>query len=325
MPPAVCHFPFGRLIAPGMCPARKSLGRRTSTTLIGSPRFSMPSSSNGPVVKASLPAKYSAASRAVGMRVSRVATAMRVSSWVTFAPSRRGTYGTGWPRPDNPGWRHESHALRNEWRAVEHLADIAMFVKVAELGSFTAAAEALESSQPVVSKAVTRLEQRLGVRLLNRTTRRLSLTEAGAELYAQGSRALAALDNVQLEIARFQTEPRGTLRINAPMAFTLLHLQRKLPAFLERYPSVTLDLTTEDRVVDLIEEGYDAAIRIGVLESSQLIARKIAPCRQVICAAPAYLAKHGTPLEAADLMSHNCIVYTLGRDARAWRLLDEQG
>jgi DNA-binding transcriptional LysR family regulator len=200
-----------------------------------------------------------------------------------------------------------------------------MFVKVAELGSFTAAAEALDSSQPVVSKAVTRLEQRLGVRLLNRTTRRLSLTEAGTELYAQGSRALATLDNVELEIARFQTEPRGTLRINTPMAFTLLHLQQKLPSFLRRYPSVTLDLTTEDRVVDLIEEGYDAAIRIGVLDSSQLIARKIAPCRQVICASPAYLARHGTPQEAADLLSHNCMVYTLGRDARAWRLLDEQG
>lgn len=208
---------------------------------------------------------------------------------------------------------------------MEHLADIAMFVKVAELGSFTAAAGALESSQPVVSKAVTRLEQRLGVRLLNRTTRRLSLTEAGAELYAQGERALAALENVQLEIARFQTEPRGTLRINAPTSFTLLHLQQKLPAFLERYPSVTLDLTTEDRVVDLIEEGYDAAIRIGALESSTLIARKIAPCRQVICASPAYIARRGAPQDAADLLSHNCIVYTLGRDARAWRVLDEQG
>lgn len=208
---------------------------------------------------------------------------------------------------------------------MEHLGDIAMFVKVAELGSFTAAAEALETSQPVVSKAVTRLEHRLGVRLLNRTTRRLSLTEAGSELYAEGSRSIAALENVQLEIGRFQTEPRGTLRINAPASFSVLHLQRQLPGFLERYPSVTLDLTTDDRVVDLIEEGYDAAIRIGALESSNLIARKIAPCRQVVCASPAYIARHGEPQEAADLLNHNCIVYTLGRDARAWRVLDEGG
>jgi DNA-binding transcriptional LysR family regulator len=206
---------------------------------------------------------------------------------------------------------------------MEHLADIAIFVKVVDLGSFTAAATALESSQPVVSKAVNRLEQRLGVRLLNRTTRRLSLTEAGAELYRQGAQAIAALDNVQLEIARFQTEPRGTLRVNAPNAFTVLHLQQKLPSFLERNPSVVLDLTTEDRMVDLIEEGYDAAVRIGRLESSTLIARKIAPCRQVICASPAYIARHSAPEEVEDLLSHNCIVYTLGRDARSWCLLND--
>jgi DNA-binding transcriptional LysR family regulator len=208
---------------------------------------------------------------------------------------------------------------------MENLEDIAIFVKVVDVGSFTGAAEALESSQPAVSKSVTRLEQKLGVRLLNRTTRRISLTEAGTALYAQASKALALLDNAQLDVGRFQTEPRGTLRISAPTAFTVLHLRHRLARFLERFPHVTLDLVLEDRVVDIVEEGYDAAIRIGVLASSTLIARRLAPCRQVLCASPAYLASRGSPEAVEDLLNHNCIVYTLGRDARLWRVLAEDG
>lgn len=208
---------------------------------------------------------------------------------------------------------------------MENLEAIAIFVKVVDAGSFTGAADALGTSQPVVSKSVTRLEQRLGVRLLNRTTRRISLTEAGTELYRQASKGLALLDDAQLDIGRYQTEPRGTLRISAPTSFTVLHLQRRLAHFLERHPHVTLDVVLEDRVVDLVEEGYDAAIRISVLSSSTLIARRLAPCKQVICASPAYLERHGAPEAVEDLLTHNCIVYTLGRDARAWRVLDEDG
>lgn len=208
---------------------------------------------------------------------------------------------------------------------MQNLEDIAIFVKVVDVGSFTGAAEALETSQPVVSKSVTRLEQRLGVRLLNRTTRRISLTEAGTELYRKSAAAIAQLDDAQLDIGRYQTEPRGTLRLSAPTSFTLLHLRQRLARFLERYPHVTLELALEDRVVDIVEDGYDAALRIGVLSDSSLIARKLAPCKQVICASPKYLERHGAPQALEDLLNHNCIVYTLGRDARTWRLLADDG
>lgn len=208
---------------------------------------------------------------------------------------------------------------------MDNLEEIAVFVKVVDAGSFTGAADALQTSQPVVSKSVTRLESKLGVRLLNRTTRRISLTEAGTELYRKAASALAQLDDAQLDIGRYQAEPRGTLRISAPTSFTVMHLTQRLARFLERYPQVTLDLVLEDRVVDLVEEGFDAAIRIGVLASSSLIARRLAPCKQVFCASPSYLKRHGTPEAVEDLLHHNCIVYTLGRDARTWRVLDDEG
>jgi DNA-binding transcriptional LysR family regulator len=213
--------------------------------------------------------------------------------------------------------------MPGEHQSMDNLEDIAVFVKVVDAGSFTGAAEALETSQPVVSKSVTRLEQRLGVRLLNRTTRRISLTEAGTELYRKAASALTQLDDAQLDIARYQAEPRGTLRISAPTSFTVLQLRHRLGQFLERYPQVTLDLVLEDRVVDLVEDGYDATIRVGTLTSSTLIARRLAPCRQVFCASPAYLKRHGTPVVVEDLLKHNCIVYTLGRDARMWRVIGE--
>lgn len=205
------------------------------------------------------------------------------------------------------------------------LTEISIFVKVVELSSFTAAAEALEMSQPVVSKAVTRLEEKLGVRLLNRTTRRLSLTEAGAELYRRSVRALAEIEDAELEIARFQTEPRGTLRVSAPMSFSILHLGSLLPSFIERYPGVSVELHLDDRQVDLVEEGYDVAIRVGRLQDSNLVARRLTPCRQVLCASPSYLAKHGTPERPEDLLAHNCIVYSLLSTPREWRFTDVAG
>jgi DNA-binding transcriptional LysR family regulator len=208
---------------------------------------------------------------------------------------------------------------------MQHLTDIAVFVKVVELSSFTAAAEALEMSQPVVSKAVTRLEEKLGARLLNRTTRRLSLTEAGAELYRRSAHALEEIENAELEVARFQTEPRGTLRVSAPMSFSILHLGAALPAFLDRYPGVSVELSLDDRQVDLVEEGFDIAIRIGTLRDSTLIARKIAPCRQVLCAAPSYLARRGSPQAPEDLLQHSCILYSLVSAPREWRVTGPDG
>jgi len=208
---------------------------------------------------------------------------------------------------------------------MQHLTDIAIFVKVVELSSFTAAAEALEMSQPVVSKAVTRLEEKLGARLLNRTTRRLSLTEAGSELYRRSVRALEEIENAELEVARFQAEPRGTLRVSAPMSFSILHMGPLVQQFLERYPGVSVELNLDDRQIDLIEEGFDLAIRIGQLQDSSLIARKISPCRQVLCASPAYLAKRGEPERPEDLLEHNCIVYSLTSAPKEWRLVDAEG
>jgi DNA-binding transcriptional LysR family regulator len=207
---------------------------------------------------------------------------------------------------------------------MQNLTDIAIFVKVVELSSFTAAAEALDMSQPVVSKAVTRLEEKLGARLLNRTTRRLSLTEAGSELYGRSVRALAEIENAELEVARFQTEPRGLLRVSAPMSFSILHLGPALQGFLTRFPGVTLELNLDDRQVDLVEEGFDVAVRIGRLQDSNLIARKIAPCRQVLCASPAYLAQRGEPERPEDLLEHSCIVllptFYLGEQLRSGTL-----
>ena len=202
---------------------------------------------------------------------------------------------------------------------MQNLTDIAIFVKVVELSSFTAAAEALEMSQPVISKAVTRLEERLGARLLNRTTRRLSLTEAGAELYRRSSQALTEIDNAELEVARYQTEPRGLLRITAPMSFSLLHLAPLIGEFLERYPGVRVDMQLDDRHVDLVEDGFDLALRIGRLADSSLIAKRIASIQQVVCASPAYL-KSRAPLESPEeLLEHNCLTYTYLSTPREWR------
>jgi DNA-binding transcriptional LysR family regulator len=208
---------------------------------------------------------------------------------------------------------------------MQNLTDIAIFVKVVELASFTAAAEALGMSQPVVSKSVTRLEEKLGARLLNRTTRRLSLTEAGSELYGRSVRALAEIENAELEVARFQTEPRGMLRVSAPMSFSILHLGPVIQDFLARFPGVTLELNLDDRQVDLVDEGLDVAIRIGRLQDSNLIARKIAPCRQVLCASPAYLARRGEPERPEDLLEHSCILYSLVSTPREWRLVGADG
>lgn len=208
---------------------------------------------------------------------------------------------------------------------MENLSDIAVFVGVVDAGSFTAAAEALSISQPVVSKSVTRLEERLGARLLNRTTRRLSLTEAGAELYQRSQQALKQIEDAELEVARFQTEPRGTLRVNAPMSFSILHLAPVLHEFVARFPGLRLDLNLDDRFVDLVEEGYDLIVRIGRLPDSTLVARRITQCRLAICASPSYLQQHGEPQTPDDLLNHNCLMYTLSSSPRAWRLVSPDG
>lgn len=202
---------------------------------------------------------------------------------------------------------------------MENLADIAVFVRVVERGSFTLAADDLALSRAAVSKYVTRLEERLGARLLHRTTRRLSLTEAGAALFEASHGALERIDEAESAVAEFQSTPRGRLKVSAPMSFGILHLARLLPAFAREYPQVALDLRLDDRLVNLVEEGIDVAVRIGVLRDSTLVARKVANTRMVVCASPAYLAEHGTPERPEDLASHDCLVYGWLPNAGVWR------
>ena len=208
---------------------------------------------------------------------------------------------------------------------MENLADIAVFVRVVERGSFTLAAEDLELSRAVVSKYLSRLEERLAVRLLNRTTRRLSLTEAGAALFEASRGAIERIEEAEAAVARFQKAPRGRLRVSAPMSFGILHLGSVVADFASAQPAITLDLKLDDRYVNLVEEGFDLAIRIGTLTDSSLVARKLASTRTVACASPDYLAEHGTPETPEDLAAHECLVYSYSTTANVWRFTAADG
>ena len=208
---------------------------------------------------------------------------------------------------------------------LDNLAAMAVFARVVEDRSFTQAADALGRSKSAVSKAVSQLEDRLGARLLNRTTRRLSLTEAGTAYYERAARILAEAAEADSAVSALQDEPRGTLRINAPMSFGQRHLAPAIGGFLERYPELRLDITLSDRFVDLIGEGYDVAVRIAALPDSSLIAAKLAPNRRVVCASPDYLARAGTPRHPQDLRQHNCFGYTYQATGNTWRFVGPEG
>lgn len=208
---------------------------------------------------------------------------------------------------------------------LDSLSGMAVFAKVVEARSFTAAAAELGMSKSAVSKQISRLEDRLGARLLNRTTRRLSLTETGAAFYDRCARVVAEAQEAELAVTNLQSEPRGTLRVNAPMTFGHLHIAPAIPDFLARYPEVRVDMTMNDRFVDLIDEGFDVAIRIARLTDSSLIARRLAPDRRVLCGAPAYFAKHGEPRTPDDLAAHNCLSYAYVSDTDQWQFIDGEG
>ncbi len=201
---------------------------------------------------------------------------------------------------------------------MDTLNSMAIFARVIERGSFSAAARDLRLAKSTVSKQLAALEQRLGARLLNRTTRRLSPTEVGLAYYERCTRIIAEVEEAELAISRLQLEPRGTLRLNAPMSFGNLHVAPVIPDFMNAYPELTVDMTLNDRMVDLVDEGYDLAVRIGRLADSTLIAKKIAPSRQVICAAPEYWQAHGIPALPQDISSHNCLIYTYLRNPNEW-------
>ena len=196
--------------------------------------------------------------------------------------------------------------------------DMRLFCQVMESGSFTAAAEQLGLSKQFVSRRLMQLEDRLGVRLLNRSTRRLDVTPLGQSYYESALRLLSDVEQVEQGIAGQNSEPRGTIRLSAPVSFAMAHLGCLLPLFLQRHPQVSVEVDLSDRPVDLIGEGYDLVLRIGTLEDSTLIARRIASVQRVYCASPDYLALRGTPLKPEDLAHHDCLPYGHGRHVQ-WR------
>ncbi|MCE3263994.1 MAG: LysR family transcriptional regulator [Pseudoduganella sp.] len=209
---------------------------------------------------------------------------------------------------------------------MDQLAALRALRRVVELGSFTAAADALGISHTVVSRQVRQLEEHLGAQLLNRTTRRFALTDAGRDYYDAARQVLDTLDQAERNVGRHQAEPTGTLRINAPMAFGTLEVAQWLPGFMARYPGVQVDLVCNDRMVDLIEEGFDVALRLARgLPDSTLVARRLAASQVVLAASPAYLRQHGAPATPAELAQHNCLVYTAAARAHEWTLLGPDG
>lgn len=208
---------------------------------------------------------------------------------------------------------------------MDRYREMQAFTAVADQGSFVKAAEVLGSSKAAVSRYVADLEARLGVRLMQRTTRRLTLTTEGHLFLERCRDALGQIEDAENEVQMASTVPRGLVRVNAPVIFGNLHLAPLWGEFLGRYPQVELDITLADRMVDLVEEGYDLAVRIGRLPSSTLISRQVATDRSVLCAAPAYLASHGEPADLADLERHHTIGYTYLSTGDRWVFESEQG
>jgi DNA-binding transcriptional LysR family regulator len=191
----------------------------------------------------------------------------------------------------------------------DNLFDMMVFVRVVEAGSLSAAARDLHLSLAVVSRRLSRLEERLGVRLANRTTRTLSLTEEGAAFHARCVRILGDIDEAEMEVTRGRDTATGLLRVTSTFAFGRRRLAPLLHEFQQRHPALQIYLDASDSLVNLVESGYDLAIRFGALADSNLIARQLAPNVRVICAAPAYLERHGCPASIDELLSHDCIVY----------------
>ena len=188
--------------------------------------------------------------------------------------------------------------------------EIAIFVRVAERGGFAAAADEMGLTPSGVSKAVTRLEDRLGVKLLQRTTRRLMMTPEGETLLARGRDILAAIEATEAEVMAARGKPRGTIKISMGTAYAKHRLAPVLPEFRARYPEIDLNVSVADRRVDIIGEQLDMAIRTGPLTDSSLIARRLGESRRIIVASPDYLARHGEPKQAADLAGHACLLVT---------------
>jgi DNA-binding transcriptional LysR family regulator len=203
--------------------------------------------------------------------------------------------------------------------ATDVLMGMRVFAAVVDAGSFAGAAERLDLSRGMTSRYVAQVEAHLGARLLNRTTRRLSLTEAGQDYYQRATQVLALVEDAERSAAQGVAEPRGNLRINTSVAFGARHLGPLISAYLQRFPHVKADLALNDRVVDLVDEGFDVAVRIARQIDPGLVARPITHARTVACASPAYLKKHGAPRTPEDLAHHNCLSYAYTGQQHLWR------
>ena len=189
------------------------------------------------------------------------------------------------------------------------LSDVAAFACVVQTGSFTAAAKKLDTSKSVVSKYVSRLEDRLGVKLLTRTTRSLTLTEIGQVFYDQAYDGIKAIDNAEEEVSFLQGKPRGRLKVNAPLSFGTLHIAPAIGKYLEQFPEISIDMEFSDVQVDMVREGFDVTVRITDRLEGSLVARRIAPCHHVLVASPDYLSRQGRIEKPEDLTEHNVITY----------------
>jgi DNA-binding transcriptional LysR family regulator len=201
---------------------------------------------------------------------------------------------------------------------MDRLRDMEIFVRVVETGSFSAAARALDLGQPAVSKTIAALEARLGTRLLVRSTRQLSATDAGMAFYERAARAIAEVNEAEAAAQGVGAGLEGRLRISSPVTFGRLHVVPKLGAFLDAHPKVRLELVMDDRMVDLLAEHIDAALRLGALTDSALQARKLAQTDRVVVASPAYLTRKGVPATPADLLEHHGIIYGQHAGGQAW-------
>ena len=209
---------------------------------------------------------------------------------------------------------------------MDKLESMRVFVEVVNHSGFAAAGRQLGLSRSVVNRLVAQLEADLGVQLLQRTTRRVSPTDMGRAYYERCVDILAEVSAAERSVTQLQVEPKGTLRVNAPMSFGTTHLAKAIAHFMQRYPDIQLQLTLNDRFVDLLEEGFDVTLRIATLtEEDPLTTHAIAPIRRVICAAPSYLKAYGTPETPADLLNHDCLQYGHLTTNNHWQLIDKNG
>lgn len=208
---------------------------------------------------------------------------------------------------------------------MDRFTELQAFVRTVERGSQSAAAREIGVTPAMVGRYLHALEARLGARLLNRTTQTQSLTEAGAAFYPRAAAALDALEEAERAASAARAEPHGLLRVAAPMSFGIRHLAAAVAEFCRLHPGVRVELSLNDRVVDLVDEGYDVAVRIGRLADSSLVARRLSPCRLAVCAAPSYLARRGLPAAPADLRAHDCLLYAYDGDGDTWRFRGEAG